>query len=275
MPDRPDVPLDPAREPRVAEGEVRGLEDRVAEEQLPAGRPMHERPQAAPGAEEERCAQHVVLEDCYVVRDVGSLAAVLVLGRVGEDAADPSVPHTATHLLVGVAVVGGLVGVAPPNSGGRGLVPPIGAVGIVRVSTRRSLGPVGRRGVMSAQSRQRRVGPGEHRRVDGGSGATQGEHGGTEQPVRHDVHRSVTPQAGHVFPHPISDPRLVSQDAPAQDHRSVDVAGQHGRQRVGQGVRGPSTIPMATSSAPAANASGANRARWTVAWSRGGRPARG
>jgi len=85
VPGRADVPLHAAGEPRVAQCEVGGLEDRVAVEQLASGWLVHERPQASASAEQERCPQSVVLQHGDGVFRGGAVASVTVLKEVGQD----------------------------------------------------------------------------------------------------------------------------------------------------------------------------------------------
>ena len=79
---RADVPLDPAREPGVAQGQVGRLHDRVDVQQLPVRSPVVERQQPPAEVEGDGGAQRVVLQHGDAMRSWFEPAAVVVLGEV-------------------------------------------------------------------------------------------------------------------------------------------------------------------------------------------------
>jgi hypothetical protein len=100
-----EVPLDPAREPGVAQSEVAELDAVAVVEELPAGGLVDQRPEATAQLQQNGRAEVAVLED----RDPGLLGPecppVVVLQQVGQHAADVPVAEVARQLLVQHGVV--------------------------------------------------------------------------------------------------------------------------------------------------------------------------
>ncbi len=82
MPGQADVPLHPAADPGVADGQVAGLKDGIAKEQLAAGRFMPQRPQPPAHFEEKGGAQRLVLQHRRAERTRAPCAVILVLHQV-------------------------------------------------------------------------------------------------------------------------------------------------------------------------------------------------
>lgn len=96
---RADVPLDAAREPRIAQGEVRVLHRRVLVQQLDAAVEVAQRPDA-PAELRQHTGAHVrVLDHDGFERGRRELALVAVLHRVGEEVAHAAEAHAGRDLL--------------------------------------------------------------------------------------------------------------------------------------------------------------------------------
>ena len=95
-----EVPLHPAGEPGVPQGEVARLQRVVGVQQLAAGDEVDQRPQPSALAQQEGGPQPVVAEHGDRVGDVDERPVVVVLRQIGQHRRDAPVREVGRHLLV-------------------------------------------------------------------------------------------------------------------------------------------------------------------------------